>query len=65
MNVNGNIRHTTSGFAKLGGKVATQTLSGTETAGDSLNGARLRPQLRKAAGALSVILGQHSTQVVS
>jgi hypothetical protein len=40
----------TSGFAKLGGKVTTQTVASTKTAGDSPDGARLNPQLRKAAG---------------
>jgi len=46
-------RHcTTSGFAKLGGGVTTQTLAGTKTAGDNPDGVRLHPQLRKAAGAM-------------
>jgi len=40
----------TSGFAKLGGGVTTQTLAGTKTAGNNPNGVRLHPQLRKAAG---------------
>jgi len=44
---------TTSGFAKLGGGVTTQTAAGTKTAGDSPDGVRLTPQLRKAAGTLS------------
>ena len=39
-------RHTTSGFAKLGGRVTTQTVAGTKTAGDNPNGVRLNPQLR-------------------
>jgi len=42
----------TSGFAKLGGGVTTQTAAGTKTAGDSPNGVRLSPQLRKAASTL-------------
>ena len=42
----------TSGFAKLGGGVTTQTVVGTKTAGDSPNGVRLNPQLRKAASPL-------------
>jgi len=42
----------TRGFAKLGGGVTTQTVAGARTAGDSPNGARLHPQLRKAAGPL-------------
>ena len=46
--------HTTSGFAKLGGGVITQTVAGTKTVGDSPNGAQLTPQLRKAADALYV-----------
>jgi len=44
--------HTTSGFAKLGGGVIAQTVAGTKTAGGNPNGARLRPQLRKAAKTL-------------
>jgi len=43
----------TRGFAKLGGKVTTQTVVGTKTAGDNPNGVRLHPQLRKAVGPLS------------
>ena len=39
----------TSGFAKLGGGVTTQTAAGTKTASDSPDGVRLSPQLRKAA----------------
>ena len=41
--------HTTSGFAKLGGGVITQTVAGTKTAGESPNGVCLSPQLRQAA----------------
>ena len=47
----------TSGFAKLGGGVTTQTVAGTRTAGDSPDGVWLHPQLRKAAGALAARLG--------
>jgi len=36
----------------LGGGVTTQTAAGTKTGGDSPNGARLSPQLRKAASAM-------------
>ena len=43
---------TTSGFAKLGGGVITQTVAGTKTAGDSPNCVRLSPQLRKSASTL-------------
>jgi len=50
----------TSGFAKLGGGVTTQTVVGTKTAGDSPNGVRLNPQLRKAASPLAVRQGQRS-----
>ena len=45
-------QHLTSGFAKLGGGVTTQTAADTKTAGDSPDGVRLTPQLRKAAGTL-------------
>ena len=44
---------TTSGFAKLGGGVITQTVAGTKTAGNNPNCVRLRPQLRKAASPLA------------
>ena len=53
--------HTTSGFAKLGGGVTTQTVVGARTAGDSPNCLRLNPQLRKATGTLSASGGQCST----
>jgi hypothetical protein len=43
-------QHTTSGFAKLGCRVTTQTVAGTKTAGDNPDGVWLHPQLRKAAG---------------
>ena len=46
-------QHLTSGFAKLGGGVTTQTVAGTKTAGDNPNRVRLHPQLRKAASTLS------------
>ena len=49
-------RHITSGFAKLGGGVTTQTAAGTKTAGDNPDGVQLHPQLRKAASPLSEIL---------
>ena len=42
----------TRGFAKLGGGVTTQIAAGTKTAVDSPDGARLNPQLRKAASPL-------------
>ena len=42
----------TSGFAKLGGGVTTQTVAGAKTAGDNPDGVQLHPQLRKAAGPL-------------
>ena len=45
-------QRTTSGFAKLGGGVTTQTVAGTETAGDNPNCVQLSPQLRKAASPL-------------
>ena len=45
-------QHLTSGFAKLGGGVITQTTAGAKTAGDNPDGVRLHPQLRKAAGSL-------------
>jgi hypothetical protein len=41
--------HTTSGFAKLGGGMTTQTVAGTRTVGDNPNGVWLHPQHRKAA----------------
>jgi hypothetical protein len=34
------------GFAKLGGKVTTQTVAGAKTVGNSPNGARLNPQIQ-------------------
>ena len=43
---------TTSGFAKLGGGVTTQTVAGAKTAGDNPDGVQLHPQLRKAASPL-------------
>ena len=45
-------QHLTSGFAKLGGGVTTQTVAGTKTAGDNSYCVLLHPQLRKAASAL-------------
>ena len=45
----------TSGFAKLGGGVTTQTFVHPLTAGDNPNRVRLSPQLRKAAGPLDAI----------
>ena len=42
----------TNGFAKLGGKVTTQTVAGTQTAGDNPDVVWLHPQLRKVAGPL-------------
>ena len=50
--------HITSGFAKLGGGVTTQTVAGTKTAGNNPNGVRLHPQLRKAADPLGASGGQ-------
>jgi len=44
--------HLTSGFAKLGSGVTTQTVVGTKTAGDNPNDVWLHPQLRKAASTL-------------
>ena len=43
---------TTSGFAKLGGGVTTQTAAGAKTASDNPDGVELNPQLRKAASPL-------------
>ena len=45
----------TSGFAKLGGGVTTQTVAGTKTAGVNPDGVRLHPQLRKAAVSLEAM----------
>ena len=45
-----------------GGKVITQTVAGTKTAGNNPNGMRLNPQLRKAAGALAVMRGDAAKQ---
>ena len=52
----------TSGFAKLGDKVATRTVAGTKTVGDNPNCVQLSPQLRKAAGPLTASGGQRSGQ---
>jgi len=55
----------TSGFAKLGGGVTTQTVAGTKTAGDNPNCVRLNPQLRKAAGTLAAMAGQRSYKMIN
>ena len=47
--------HTIINFAKLGGKVTTQTVASTKTVHDNPDGAHLNPQLRKAVEPLYAI----------
>ena len=55
-----NAERTTSGLAKLGGKVTAQTSVRPLTVGDNPNGVQSRPELRQAAGTLCASDGPRS-----
>ena len=60
-----NAERLTSGFAKLGGKVTTQTAAGAKTVGDSPDGVYLHPQLRKAASPLDATVARDASNELS